>query len=160
MDDFLERDKLVFNVCSNKANAFTRPTLDCYYAISRAAYHALPCPEVRCADMARCREIRGDVPHALPRPALPRGAHPTPTPNPNPNPPPIPIPTRTRTRTPTPNQLCDRTARGRRLLRATATLLAPWSAATYRGRAAPYRTPVRGRVASQPMDSRLLGELT
>ena len=69
-------------------------------------------------------------------------------------------PTPTPTPTPTPNQLCDRTARGRRLLRATATLLAPWSAATYRGRTAPYRTPVRGRVASQPMDSRLLGELT
>ena len=52
-------------------------------------------------------------------------------------------------------QLCDRTARGRRLLRATGALLAPWSAAPHRG-----RTPTRGRVAAQPMDSRLLGELT
>ena len=45
VDDFLERDKLVFNVCSNKANAFAKPTLDCYYALSRAAYLSLPCPE-------------------------------------------------------------------------------------------------------------------
>ena len=66
MDDFLERDKLVFNVCSNKANAFTRPTLDCYYAISRAAYHALPCPEVRCADMARYGEMQGDTGRCAP----------------------------------------------------------------------------------------------
>ena len=60
MDDFLERDKLVFNVCSNKANAFTRPTLDCYYAISHAAYHALPCPEVGdTANPEYWRELHG-----------------------------------------------------------------------------------------------------
>ena len=73
---------------------------------------------------------------------------PSPSPNPNPNPSPNPHPN--------PDQLCDRTARGRRLLRATAALLAPWSApGLHRG-----RTPVRGRQASQPLDSRLLGELT
>ena len=32
-------------MCSNKANAFAKPTLDCYYALSRATYHSLPCPE-------------------------------------------------------------------------------------------------------------------
>ena len=51
-------------------------------------------------------------------------------------------------------QLCDRTARGRRLLRETGAMLSCcWRGATHRG-----RTPSRGRA--QPMDSRLLGELT
>ena len=38
MDDFLDRDKLVFNICSNKGNNFDRQTLDLYYEISQAAY--------------------------------------------------------------------------------------------------------------------------
>ncbi len=45
VDDFLDRDKLVFNICSNKANAFAKPTLECYYAVSKAVYHAAACPE-------------------------------------------------------------------------------------------------------------------
>lgn len=39
VDDFLDRDKLVFNICSNKGNAFDKPTLDLYFEVSRAAYH-------------------------------------------------------------------------------------------------------------------------
>ena len=38
VDDFLERDKLVFNICSNKANAFAKGTLDCYLETCRAVY--------------------------------------------------------------------------------------------------------------------------
>ena len=44
VDDFLDRDKLVFNICSNKANSFAKPTLDAYYQISRAVYRGEPCP--------------------------------------------------------------------------------------------------------------------
>jgi hypothetical protein len=38
VDDFLDRDKLVFNICSNKNNAFDRPCLERYFEVSRAAY--------------------------------------------------------------------------------------------------------------------------
>jgi hypothetical protein len=43
-DDFLNRNQLVFNICSNKNNAFERPTLDMFFSITRAAYHDSPCP--------------------------------------------------------------------------------------------------------------------
>lgn len=39
VDDFLDRDKLVFNICSNKGNAFAKATLDCYLETCRAVYH-------------------------------------------------------------------------------------------------------------------------
>ena len=45
VDDFLDRDKLVFNICSNKANAFQRPVLDLYFEVSRAVYRGDPLPE-------------------------------------------------------------------------------------------------------------------
>ena len=45
VDDFLDRDKLVFNICSNKGNAFDRPTLDLYFQVSQAAYDGAPCSE-------------------------------------------------------------------------------------------------------------------
>ena len=45
VDDFLDRDKLVFNICSNKNNAFDRPTLELYFEVSRAAYSSQPCPD-------------------------------------------------------------------------------------------------------------------
>ena len=32
------KDKLVFNICSNKNNVFDRPTLDRYLEVSRAVY--------------------------------------------------------------------------------------------------------------------------
>ena len=38
VDDFLDRDKLVFNICSNAANAFGKPTLDAYLGVSRSVY--------------------------------------------------------------------------------------------------------------------------
>ncbi len=38
-----ERDKLVFNICSNKANSFDRNTLEYFYEVSHAAYHAIEC---------------------------------------------------------------------------------------------------------------------
>eukprot|EP00961_Rhodomonas_salina_P131542 1770446-Rhodomonas_salina.1 len=44
VDDFLDRDKLVFNICSNKNNSFDRPTLELYFEVSRAAYASEPCP--------------------------------------------------------------------------------------------------------------------
>jgi hypothetical protein len=45
VDDFLDRDKLVFNICSNKPNAFDRPTLELYFEISKAAYWSEPCSD-------------------------------------------------------------------------------------------------------------------
>lgn len=44
VDDFLDRDKLVFNICSNKGNDFKKPTLECYFEVSRAAYNGQRCP--------------------------------------------------------------------------------------------------------------------
>eukprot|EP00937_MAST-01D_sp_MAST-1D-sp2_P002830 g2830.t1 len=38
VDDFLERDKLVFKIASNKASNFDRPTLALYFEVARAAY--------------------------------------------------------------------------------------------------------------------------
>jgi hypothetical protein len=35
----------VFNICSNKSNAFDRPTLDLFFEVSRAAYHGTRCPD-------------------------------------------------------------------------------------------------------------------
>jgi len=46
VDDFLDRDKLVFNICSNKGNAFDRPTVERYFDVSLAAYHGQGCPDV------------------------------------------------------------------------------------------------------------------
>lgn len=45
VDDFLDRDKLVFNICSNKGNAFDKATLDLYFEVSRAAYRGAICPD-------------------------------------------------------------------------------------------------------------------
>ena len=45
VDDFLDRDKLVFNICSNKGNSFDKPTLELYFEVSRAAYYLEPCPD-------------------------------------------------------------------------------------------------------------------
>jgi hypothetical protein len=45
VDDFLDRDKLVFNICSNKSNTFDRATLELYFEVSHAAYNAQPPPE-------------------------------------------------------------------------------------------------------------------
>ena len=39
VDDFLDRDKLVFNICSNKGNNFDRPTLELYYEVSSSVYN-------------------------------------------------------------------------------------------------------------------------
>lgn len=40
-----DRNKLVFNICSNKSNAFDRPTLDLFFEASRAAYNGTSCPD-------------------------------------------------------------------------------------------------------------------
>jgi len=45
VDDFLDRDKLVFNICSNKSGAFNKQTLERYFEVSRAAYHGAGCPD-------------------------------------------------------------------------------------------------------------------
>ena len=45
VDDFLDPDKLVFNICSNKANAFSKGTLERYFEVSRAVYHGRPLPD-------------------------------------------------------------------------------------------------------------------
>ncbi len=52
VDDFLDPDKLVFNICSNKANAFSKGTLECYFEVSRAVYHGQPLPEEALASAA------------------------------------------------------------------------------------------------------------
>jgi hypothetical protein len=39
VDDFLDRDKLVFNICSNKANAFDHDILEYFHEVSQRAYH-------------------------------------------------------------------------------------------------------------------------
>ena len=44
VDDFLDRDKLVFNICSNKGNDFQQPTLERYFQTSRAVYQGAPFP--------------------------------------------------------------------------------------------------------------------
>jgi len=44
VDDFLDRDKLVFNICSNKSSSFDRTTLDLFHEVSRAAYAGQSCP--------------------------------------------------------------------------------------------------------------------
>ena len=44
VDDFLDRNKLVFNICSNKNNDFERPILDLFFEVSRAAYNQSGCP--------------------------------------------------------------------------------------------------------------------
>jgi hypothetical protein len=44
VDDFLDRDKLVFNSASNQNNQFDRPTLDLFFSVSRAAYNKSSCP--------------------------------------------------------------------------------------------------------------------
>ena len=33
VDDFLDRDKLIFNICSNKGNEFQKPTLRRYFEV-------------------------------------------------------------------------------------------------------------------------------
>ena len=45
VDDFLDRDKLVFNICSNRSNAFDKPTLEHYFEVSRAVYKQKACPD-------------------------------------------------------------------------------------------------------------------
>eukprot|EP00931_Biecheleriopsis_adriatica_P048723 TRINITY_DN28156_c0_g1_i1.p1 TRINITY_DN28156_c0_g1~~TRINITY_DN28156_c0_g1_i1.p1 ORF type:complete len:2295 (-),score=500.02 TRINITY_DN28156_c0_g1_i1:122-7006(-) len=40
VDDFLDRDKLVFNICSNKNNDFQKPTLEKYFEVSRSVYRS------------------------------------------------------------------------------------------------------------------------
>eukprot|EP00928_Gymnodinium_smaydae_P100356 TRINITY_DN9823_c2_g4_i1.p1 TRINITY_DN9823_c2_g4~~TRINITY_DN9823_c2_g4_i1.p1 ORF type:complete len:2328 (+),score=476.05 TRINITY_DN9823_c2_g4_i1:208-6984(+) len=44
VDDFLDRDKLVFNICSNMSNSFNKETLDSYYDICRSVYKGEKCP--------------------------------------------------------------------------------------------------------------------
>ena len=41
--DFLDRDKLVLNICSNKGSAFDRPTLELYFEVGRASCRSLGC---------------------------------------------------------------------------------------------------------------------
>ena len=38
VDDFLDRDKLVFNICSNKNNDLKKQTLEQYYAVCKSVY--------------------------------------------------------------------------------------------------------------------------
>jgi hypothetical protein len=46
IDDFLDRDKLVFNICSNKANNFDKSTLELYFEVAQTAYHAQVLPDL------------------------------------------------------------------------------------------------------------------
>eukprot|EP00535_Pseudo-nitzschia_heimii_P012412 CAMPEP_0197198710 /NCGR_PEP_ID=MMETSP1423-20130617/33509_1 /TAXON_ID=476441 /ORGANISM="Pseudo-nitzschia heimii, Strain UNC1101" /LENGTH=1031 /DNA_ID=CAMNT_0042652545 /DNA_START=1648 /DNA_END=4743 /DNA_ORIENTATION=- len=47
VDDFLDRNKLVFNICSNKNNCFDRETLDLFFEVSRSVYFDLGSPTDR-----------------------------------------------------------------------------------------------------------------
>ena len=38
VDDFLDRDKLIFNICQNKNNQFQQEVLDNYYEICKNVY--------------------------------------------------------------------------------------------------------------------------
>ena len=40
----IDRNKFVFNICSNKSNAFDKPTLELFFEVSRAAYNGSKCP--------------------------------------------------------------------------------------------------------------------
>ena len=44
VDVFLDRDRLVFNFCSNKKNDFRKPVLDSYFEVARAVSQARECP--------------------------------------------------------------------------------------------------------------------
>ena len=44
VDDFLDRDKLVFNICSSKNNALQKPVLARYLEVCRAVYRQQPFP--------------------------------------------------------------------------------------------------------------------
>lgn len=46
VDDFLDRNKLVFNICSNKNNTFDRPTLDLFFETSKSAYRKSSLPNL------------------------------------------------------------------------------------------------------------------
>lgn len=46
VDDFLDRDKLVFNICSNQSNSFAKTTLESYFEVSRAVYQREACPAI------------------------------------------------------------------------------------------------------------------
>lgn len=48
VDDFLDRDKLVFNICCNTSNTFDQPTMDYYHETSYAAYHGKGYPNDAC----------------------------------------------------------------------------------------------------------------
>lgn len=50
VDDFLDRDKLVFNICSNQANAFKKSILEHYFEVSRAVYRSEACPRAALAE--------------------------------------------------------------------------------------------------------------
>ena len=52
VDDFLDRDKLVFNICSNKSNAFAKGVLECYFEVAQATYRTEACPEATLAAAA------------------------------------------------------------------------------------------------------------
>jgi len=45
--EIVDRNKLVFNICSNKNNAFDRDTLDLFFEVSRAAYNDLLPPSTQ-----------------------------------------------------------------------------------------------------------------
>ena len=44
VDDFLDRDKLVFNICSNQPNEFSADTIKYFFEVSKAVYHGKSCP--------------------------------------------------------------------------------------------------------------------
>merc|ERR1719210_1279689 len=51
VDDFLDRDKLVFNICSNQNNTFQAATIEHYFEVSRAVYTGMPSLVVAASNM-------------------------------------------------------------------------------------------------------------
>jgi hypothetical protein len=46
VDDFLDREKLIFNICSNKVNEFNSGVIEKYYQLSQSVYDGGTVPPV------------------------------------------------------------------------------------------------------------------
>eukprot|EP00930_Biecheleria_cincta_P037281 TRINITY_DN25573_c0_g1_i1.p1 TRINITY_DN25573_c0_g1~~TRINITY_DN25573_c0_g1_i1.p1 ORF type:complete len:2388 (+),score=410.29 TRINITY_DN25573_c0_g1_i1:162-7325(+) len=63
VDDFLDPDKLVFNICSNKNNSFSKSTLESYFEVSRSVYRGEGVPDslASAANPAYWQELHGKL---------------------------------------------------------------------------------------------------
>jgi hypothetical protein len=47
VDDFLDREKLIFNICQNRNNDFNNEIIDAYFQCCTAAYYGRAAPDVQ-----------------------------------------------------------------------------------------------------------------